>query len=41
MRLGIKKLVSVLKKLSFLIVSNVVTPVKGSNTLDLGGTLAL
>ncbi|AOL17746.1 transposase [Sulfolobus sp. A20] len=42
MKLGIRKIVNVLKKpLSFLVSSNGVTLVKGSNTLDLGGTLAL
>ncbi|QKQ99885.1 transposase [Metallosphaera tengchongensis] len=42
MKLGIKRTVNVLKKpLSFLVSSNGVTPVKGSNTSDLGGTLAL
>jgi putative transposase len=42
MRLGVKKVVDVLRKpLSFLVSSNGVSPLKGSNALDLGGTLAL
>jgi putative transposase len=42
MKLGVKKVVNALRKkpLSFLITSNGVTPIKGSNTQDLSGTLA-
>jgi putative transposase len=42
MGLGVKKVVDVLgKPLSFLVSSNGVSPIKGSNAEDLGGTLAL
>ncbi|QKR00832.1 hypothetical protein GWK48_10960 [Metallosphaera tengchongensis] len=41
MKLGIKKVINILKKsLSFLVTPNGVIAIKGSNTLDLGGTLA-
>ncbi|TRM77085.1 hypothetical protein DJ528_07375 [Sulfolobus sp. B5] len=42
MKMGVKKVVVTLKKpLSFLVTSNGITPVKGSNALDLSRTLAL
>jgi putative transposase len=42
MKLGVKKIINALKKpLSFLVTANGVSPLKGSNALDLGGTLAL
>ncbi|MCI2415743.1 MAG: hypothetical protein MPF33_10975 [Candidatus Aramenus sp.] len=41
MKLGINKVVDVPRKpLSFLVTLNGVTPIKGSNALDLGRTLA-
>jgi putative transposase len=42
MKLGVKKIVNALRKpLSFVVTANGVSPLKGSNALDLGGTLAL
>ncbi len=42
MKLGVKKIVNALRKpLSFVVTANGVSPLKGSNAQDLGGTLAL